>query len=441
MQGAAGVPDPQDVVVATLGDRRVASPLKLSPISGDGIGNFVPDSARVRYQIETPVENAALEDVWLEKAGPRQQLFFDPAQVRAAIVTCGGLCPGLNNVVRAIFLELFHNYGVRDVLGIRFGYQGLNPAVGHPPVQLTPDFVSDIHTRGGTVLGSSRGGQPADVVVDFLVAERINCLFCIGGDGTQRGAHAIAEEVGRRGLAISVIGIPKTIDNDLMYATRTFGFATALEVASEVIDCAHAEARGVPAGIGLVKLMGRGAGYIAAAAAVASQDVNFVVIPETPLVLDGENGLLAALEHRLRERDHAVVVVAEGAGQDLFAGEPHEHDASGNVRLHDVGLFVRDRIKAHFAAAGMAVSLKYIDPSYVIRSVRANSADAVLCSQLGRRAVHAAMAGKTDMMVGHWNNVFIHAPIPLVVSQPRRVDLEGELWQSVMSSTGQPRWS
>jgi 6-phosphofructokinase 1 len=329
---------------------------------------------------------------------------------------------------------------VRDVLGIRFGYQGLNPAVGQPPVPITLDFVSGIHKQGGTVLGSSRGGQPPETIVDCLESEGVNCLFCIGGDGTQRGAHAIVEEIGRRGMPIAVVGIPKTIDNDLMYATRTFGFATALEVASRVVEGAHAEARGVPAGVGLVKLMGRGAGFIAAAAAVASQDVNFVVIPETPLVLDGEEGLLAALQRRINERGHAVIVVAEGAGQDVMGEEQGERDASGNRKLHDVGIFLRDRIEAHFAVAGKAVSLKYIDPSYVIRSVRANAADSVLCSQLGRRAVHAALAGKTDVMIGHWNNVFIHAPIPLVVSRSRRVDLEGELWQSVMSSTGQPRW-
>ena len=440
MQSAGVPPSPSDVVVSSLGERQIPSPQPLSTVRGDGVGNFVPDEARVRYQIESPGEDADAEQIWFEKAGPRERLFFNPAEVRAAIVTCGGLCPGLNDVVRSIFLELYHNYGVRDVLGIRYGYQGLNPTAGEPPVEITPEFVSGIHKQGGTVLGSSRGAQPAEAMVDYLVSAGINCLFCIGGDGTQRGAHAIAEEITRRELPISIVGVPKTIDNDLMYATRTFGFATALEVASQVIGCAHTEARGVAAGVGLVKLMGRGAGFIAAAATVASQDVNFVVIPETPLVLDGQDGLLAALERRIKDRGHAVVVVAEGAGQDLLADDSDERDASGNVKLHDVGVFLRDRIKAHFAASGTALSLKYIDPSYVIRSVRANAADSVLCSQLGRRAVHAAMAGKTDVMIGHWNNVFIHVPIPLVVSRPRRVDLEGELWRSVMSSTGQPSW-
>jgi 6-phosphofructokinase 1 len=431
---------PSDVVVSTLGERRVASPLPLSTRHGDGVGDFVPDEARVRYQIESPPVDPDQEDIWFEKAGPRERLFFDPRRVRAAIVTCGGLCPGLNDVVRAIFLELYHNYGVRDALGIRFGYQGLNPAVGQPPVPITPEFVSGIHKQGGTVLGSSRGEQPPETIVDCLESEGVDCLFCIGGDGTQRGAHAVVEEIARRGLPISVVGVPKTIDNDLMYATRTFGFATALEVASRVIEGAHAEARGVPAGVGLVKLMGREAGFIAAAAAVASQDVNFVVIPETPLVLGGEHGLLAALQRRIKARGHAVIVVAEGAGQDVMGNEPGERDASGNRKLHDVGIFLRDRIRAYFAEGGTTVSLKYIDPSYVVRSVRANAADSVLCSQLGRCAVHAALAGKTDVMIGHWNNVFIHVPIPLVMSRPRRVDLEGELWQSVMSSTGQPRW-
>jgi 6-phosphofructokinase 1 len=238
--------------------------LPLAAEAGTGHGQFVPAAARVRYQAEVGTGEDLPGDVFFEKAGPREKLFFDPRQTRAAIVTCGGLCPGLNNVIRSAFLELHHNYGVPEMLGLRYGYAGLNPAGGEPPLRLTPEIVDDIHEVGGTILGSSRGPQPSEVMVDFLVQAGINVLFCVGGDGTLRGARDIGEEARRRKLPIAVVGIPKTIDNDVMYITRTFGFSTATEKAREVLDCAHNEAKSVFNGVGLVKVMGRDAGFIAA---------------------------------------------------------------------------------------------------------------------------------------------------------------------------------
>jgi len=376
--------------------------------------------------------------VLFEKAGARQQIFFHPAQAKAAIVTCGGLCPGLNNVIRSAFLELHKNYGVQQVLGIRHGYQGLNPQAGQPPLRLSMELVEDIHKEGGTILGTSRGAQDPAVTVDFLQAQGINLLFCVGGDGTQRGAHAVYEEVHRRGLAIAVVGIPKTIDNDIDYVSRTFGFTTAVEVAQKVIDCAHTEAKAAPYGIGLIKVMGRDAGGNAAVATLASQEVNFTLIPEVPFALGGERGFLAALRRRMLDRRHAVIVVAEGAGQDLFPAAQAQRDASGNVKHQDIGLFLKQEITDYFAAHGPKVDLKYIDPSYIIRSVPANSEDDILCDQYARRAVHAAMAGKTDLLVGHVSGSFVHVPIPMAVGRKRQVRVEGELWNCVLAATGQP---
>jgi 6-phosphofructokinase 1 len=373
-----------------------------------------------------------------ERAGPREHIYFDPGSTRAAIVTCGGLCPGLNNVVRSLYLQLRENYGVAEILGIRDGYQGLNPAVGKPPVRLTLEFVDTIHKLGGTILGTSRGAQEASVVVDFLSAERIDMLFCVGGDGTQRGAHSIASEAARRGYPLAVVGIPKTIDNDLNYVWRSFGHITALEKAREVLDGAHAEASGVHNGISLVKLMGRDAGFIAAGASVASQEVDFTLIPEIPFKLEGDNGFLPCLRRRILAREHAVVVVAEGAGQDLMPAEPVSRDASGNVKPRDIGVFLREAILSYFRAEQIPVQVRYFDPSYIIRSAPANTGDSLLCDQLARHAVHAAMAGKTDLLIGFWYNVFIHVPIELAVAQKRYLDTEGELWMAVLSATGQP---
>ncbi|MEN6493556.1 MAG: ATP-dependent 6-phosphofructokinase [Thermoguttaceae bacterium] len=430
----------QDLIVPNLGPRTILSPLGLSKVPGDGLGDFVPDETRVLDQIERRPAEASDQSLSFEKAGPREHLYFDPRRTKAALVTCGGLSPGLNNVIRSAFLELHHNYGVPEVLGIRFGYQGLNPARGQKPLRLTSDMVEDIHRTGGTILGSSRGPEDPGVIVDFLKREGINILFCVGGDGTQRGAHTIAAEVQRRGLPIAIVGIPKTIDNDLPFVWRSFGFGTALDKAREVIDCAHVEAKSAQNGVGLVKLMGREAGFIAATATLASQEVNFALIPEVPFPLEGEGGLLHALKKRLAARGHAVIVVAEGAGQDLIAKGRDERDASGNLKLNDIGLFLKERITRYFAAEKIPMSLKYIDPSYVIRSVPANTDDSLLCDAMARYAVHAAMAGKTDVLIGLWHNEFLHVPISAAVASQKRLSPEGGTWLSVLATTGQPRW-
>jgi 6-phosphofructokinase 1 len=431
-------PTPEQLLVANLGPRSVRSPLKFSTAWGDGLGNFLPDEARMLYQPSTLPEWPLDTRLTLERAGPREHIYFDPASARAAIVTCGGLCPGLNNVIRSVFLQLHDNYGVREVLGIRNGYQGLNPAVGQPPVRLTPEYVDTIHKLGGTVLGTSRGAQEPSVVVDFLSSERIDMLFCVGGDGTQRGANAISAEAARRGYPLAVVGIPKTIDNDLNYVWRSFGHITALDKAREILHGAHAEARGVHNGISLVKLMGRDAGFIAAGASVASQEVDFTLIPEIPFALHGENGFLPCLKRRIVAREHAVVVVAEGAGQDLMPAEPLSRDASGNVKPRDIGTFLRDSIVGYFKAEQIPAQVRYFDPSYIIRSAPANTGDSLLCDQLARHAVHAAMAGKTGVLIGFWYNVFIHVPIGLAVAEKRYLDPEGELWMAVLAATGQP---
>lgn len=374
-----------------------------------------------------------------EAAGPRDRIFFEPGSLSCGVLTCGGLCPGLNNVVRAIVLELHYAYGVRRILGFRYGYAGLARGSIHQPVALTPALVENLHERGGTMLGSSRGPQDVGGMVDTLVERGLGVLFVLGGDGGLHGADEIAAEIGRRGLPISVIGIPKTIDNDLQWTTRSFGFATAVEAARDVISTAHVEARAAWNGIGLVKLMGRHSGFIAAHAAVASSDVNFCLVPEVPFALDGSKGFLAELERRLAEKRHAVVVVAEGAGQDLVASSgPDEHDASGNLKLKDVGLFLRERIARHFAERGLEATIRYFDPSYTIRSQPAGAIDAEYCLALGHHAVHAALSGRTRMIVGSWNTRFVHVPIGLAIGRRRQLDPLGEDWQRVLESTGQP---
>jgi 6-phosphofructokinase 1 len=427
------------VDIASLGEPAWPSPLRRTSRPGDGMAKFVPADHYVRYSVEVN-DKSPEADLSFEKAGAREKIFFNPQQTKAAVVTCGGLCPGLNDVMRSIFLELKMNYGVKEIIGIRHGYSGLNPLEGQPPLNLTMDIVEDIHREGGTILGTSRGPQEPAVMVDFLQNLGIDMLFCIGGDGTQRGAHHIHEECRRRGAKIAVVGVPKTIDNDIQYCARSFGLVSAVEQVEKVLGCAHSESKGTINGIGLVKVMGREAGFIAAFATLASQDVNFTLVPEVRFELHGEKGFLNILRERMLLRKHAVIVVSEGAGQHLFSGcDKAQRDPSGNIKFHDIGLFLKEEINKYFDLHGPKIDLKYIDPSYIIRSVPANCDDSILCDQFGRQAVHAAMAGKTDMIVGHLNGAFVHVPIAMATDGKKRIQVEGELWTSVLAATGQPR--
>lgn len=375
-----------------------------------------------------------------ERAGPREKIFFESSQVRAGIVTCGGLCPGLNAVIRSTFLQLHHGYGVEEVFGFFGGYGGLDPESERPPVKLTTEMVDSIHRQGGTILGTSRGPVNVERAVDNLIARKINMLFCVGGDGTMRGALELYQEGKRRGYALAVVGIPKTIDNDIKYIARSFGFLTAIDEAQDVIDCAHTEAKSVHNGISIVKLMGRHAGFIAAGATVASQDVNFCLIPEVPLILGGERGFLAALKDRIVTRQHAVIVVAEGAGQDLFQHADGDRDASGNLKLQDIGQLLRDEITTYLKKERVEAVLRYFDPSYQIRSCPPNCEDSILCDRFARNGVHAAMAGKTGLVIAYNFEHFVHVPMEAVAGHKKHINTEGELWQAVLATTGQQPW-
>ncbi|MBN2443725.1 MAG: ATP-dependent 6-phosphofructokinase [Spirochaetales bacterium] len=433
----------EDLQIDSFGIPNIQSPLGLSTVNGDLIANYVADDATV---IISDDKNEIMNSIKsgkgiaaFEKAGPRERIYFDPVKTKAAIVTCGGLCPGINNVIRSLVMELFYRYGVKTIYGMRYGFRGFFPEYGHEPYLLTPDLVHEIHEKGGSILASSRGEQEIDKIVDYLQQKDISILFTIGGDGTLRGAYEIYKEIVKRNLPISVIGIPKTIDNDISYVEKTFGLETAFSVAGHAIRSAHTEAIGAPNGIGLVKVMGRLSGFIAANAALALNEVNFVLIPEIPFDLEGPNGLFTHLESRLKRKTHAVIVIAEGAGQDLIENKSNQTDASGNAKLADIGVFLKGAIKDHFKnKCSMSVNLKYIDPSYLVRSVPANAHDSIFCLQLAQNAVHAGMAGKTGMIVGIWNGKFTHVPLKIVTARNKYLSPEDPLWLTVLEATGQP---
>ena len=419
----------------------LGKPTVPSPLQKRSYPCFVRDEDRVLLLASSQRVAASCKKGSLpafELAGPRENIYFDPSKTKCAIVTCGGLCPGINDVIRSIVMALFHGYGVRTILGIKFGLRGFIPSYGLDVMELTPESVARIHEYGGTILGSSRGPQPAEEIVNALERMNVSVLFTIGGDGTFRASRKIVEEIKKRGLKISVIAVPKTIDNDIFLVEKTFGFDTAVEMACEAIKSAHTEAIGAPNGIGLVKLMGRYSGFIAAAATIALREVNYCLIPESDFDLEGEKGLLRELEKRLDQRGHAVIVAAEGAGQKFFADQPKETDASGNVKLGDIGKFLKEKIQEYFVSLGKELNIKYIDPSYIIRSVPANVDDSLYCGNLGQNAVHAAMAGKTDMMVSLWNDRYVHIPLESATMRRKQVNLKSMFWMSVLESTGQP---
>lgn len=420
--------------VETLGECKIVSPVHHHEFINDGERIFVSEEEAFMKEMEKKLGHLPT----FERAGPLPRIFHDPAWTRVGIVTAGGLCPGLNNVIKGLVEILAYDYGVKNIYGIRFGYAGLNPDFGYQPIMLNPDNVDTIHELGGTVLGSSRGQQPTDIIVDTLVRMNINILFCIGGDGSLRCAREVAEECIKRNLKISVVGIPKTIDNDLQFVGRSFGFETAVAESANVIRNAHVEAKGTAGGIGLVKLMGRDSGFIAAYASIANPVVNFCLVPEMKFELEGPNGLLTALENRFAAgKNHAVIVVAEGAGQELILGEPERRDASGNILKKDVGEFLKRKISEYLKRKNITSSVKYFDPSYTIRSVPARGTDAIRCYMLARNAVHAAMAGRTNCVVGNLGESYALVPIKLATIERQKISLKSDLWRSVMDATGQ----
>jgi len=424
-----------DFVISDLGERKIISPLN--------IANFMADNQRLLFNCYLDDYSDVIDQPHpppsIELAGPRQRIFFEPRRTKAAIVTCGGLCPGINDVIRSITMQLFYRYGVKNIQGIKYGFRGLIPAYGHKAVQLSPEVVKDITSIGGSILSCSRGHQDINQIIDSLFDAKIDILFCIGGDGTMRAVKEISTEITKRNLKIAIVGIPKTIDNDLNLIQKSFGFDTAITETVHAIRCAHVEAKGALNGIGLVKIMGRLSGHIAAHAALAQNDTNFVLIPEVPFDLHGDKGLLRSLEKRIKRSGHAVILVAEGAGQDLLRNpaDPMETDPSGNLRLYDVGIFLKDEIEKYFQTLSLEINLKYIEPSYMIRSVPANASDSIYCGSLGQYAVHAGMAGKTGLLVALLKDEYVHLPLAAAASR-RKIDPQGNVWLRVLEATGQP---
>ncbi|KAF8067362.1 PFK5 [Scenedesmus sp. PABB004] len=409
-----------------------------APDDDGGVGG--PGGAHINWmeasleQLTTPLPP------WAIRAGAREVIYHDPRNTTAAIVTCGGLCPGLNDVVAGLVNKLT-DYGVPDgnILGIRYGFKGFYDREHRPDV-LTKASVDGIQLQGGTILGTSRGGANIKEIVKRLDMWGVDMLFVVGGNGGNAGANAIQQKCDEADVLCNVIGVPKSIDNDILLIDKCFGFDTAVEEAQRALLAAKVEASSARQGIGLVKLMGRQSGFIAMQASMASGVVDAVLIPEVPFKLTGDKGLCKYLEGVLEAKGHCVVCVAEGAGQDLLEDDSiannHGTDASGNPILKDIGMFLKAGFKAHFKDA----DIKYIDPSYIIRSIPTTSNDRIYCKILAHNAVHAAFAGYTGITVGLVNTHYVYLPIPVIICAPRKVDPRGKMWNRLRASIGQPNF-
>lgn len=383
------------------------------------------------------------------RAGPRMEIYFNPCGppdcVRAAIVTCGGLCPGLNTVIRELVVGLWELYGVRQIYGVKAGYRGFystTTATG-PMIQLNPKLVHDWHKRGGTALETSRGGFDLHKIVDAIQDHGFNQVYIIGGDGTMRGAVKIFDEICSRKLQVAVVGIPKTVDNDVGIIDRSFGFQTAVEMAQEAVHAAHVEAESAVNGIGLVKLMGRSTGHIAVHSTLSSRDVDCCLIPENNFYLEGKGGLFEFLEDKLKQNGHAVVVVAEGAGQDIIPitdAQKEERDESGNPVFLDVGVWLKSELKKWWERdhPGELFTVKYVDPTYMIRAVPANATDNLYCTLLAHSAIHGVMAGYTGFVAGPINGIYAYIPLKEVAEAKNPVNIKDHKWAWVRSVNNQP---
>ncbi|KAL4422989.1 hypothetical protein ABPG77_005469 [Micractinium sp. CCAP 211/92] len=409
--------------------------VRISIMSYDSVessGSHRDHGAQTGAVLYDPAKNEAIPlPNFALRSGPRKTIYHNPKDVTAAIVTCGGLCPGLNDVVQNIVYTL-DDYGVPEdqIFGIRYGLRGFLDRHAKP-VQLSRQTVDGIQLKGGTVLGTSRGNAKIPAIVERLRLWGINQLYVIGGNGGNAAAHAIAKECREQGVVCNVVGVPKSIDNDIQLIDRCFGFDTAVEEAQRSLISARVEARS-SGGISVVKLMGRQSGFIAMNASMASGVVDVCLIPEIRFDLEKLCDFVATIMAR---KDYCVVCVAEGAGQDIMdSSGPKGTDASGNPILQDIGVFLRDVFKKRFKG----VDVKYIDPSYMIRSIPTITTDRIYCKVLGQGAVHGAFAGYTDFTVGLVNTHYVFLPTTTIIQFPRTVDPRGRQWNRLKTAINQP---
>ena len=400
--------------------KKIKNPLKNNDAFKDSY--FVEEDTLIKTNIIKTTDSD--EENYFVRAGPRKEIAWDPIHTKVAIVTCGGLCPGLNTVIRELYITLHHKYGVKFVYGVKNGYKGF---YSDNLVRLDDDIIRDIHHKGGSILGTSRGGTDVKKIVDSIAHRGISHLYAIGGNGTQKGLFEINKEIKKRGLCVSVVGIPKTIDNDLCIIDKSFGFDTSVQEAQRAIQAAKVEIEAFNNAVGIVKVMGRNSGFIAMYSSLASKDVDCCLIPEIPFDIEYDHGVLHYIKECLHKKDKILIVVSEGAGQ-------HYINDPVNKNLNDFGIWLCEVVRSNVPN----VCIKYIDPTYTIRAITPNASDSIYCTILAQSAVHGAFCGYTNFIVGPVNGKHAYIPLQMAIHETNTVSEDDRMWFRLISANGQP---
>ncbi|MGA7341196.1 MAG: 6-phosphofructokinase [Terracidiphilus sp.] len=466
-----------------------------NPITDKSIGTLSDDSPRVMLDARGRAEADGAVDLSLPEARPRTHLRYPlqpGAMLGIGILVSGGIAPGINAVIDGIVLRhsLYHARqcarGRRhsiEILGYREGFKGLLRPGVHPQ-RLNSAAIRGVVEIGGSYLGTSRADEllpgtgpnrnaKLEAAIGRLQNDGVHILYVIGGDGSMSCAHALWHYARRKGYELSVVGIPKAMDNDILWVWQSFGFLSAVEEARQAILHMHTEVSSNPR-VGIVQLFGSDSGFIASHAGYSTA-CDLVLIPEDPMTMDD---IVTHISERLTDRfgngqdiagPYALVVMAETAlpadarkyiddpRVGLSEGKRGEKEALKSFL--DNGRRVRGQTPDELRTAGLKIVSRVLqdriqqelepreywrdfrvitnEPRHLIRSIPPSVTDVIFGERLGALAVDNAMAGYTDFMVSQWLTEFVLVPLPLVVLGRKRVPTNGIFWKSVLSKTGQ----
>lgn len=489
-------------------------PTITNPIPLEIRGSFREESdtiivdARSRYHCTSGGKNkCCLENIGLTfpEAGPRENLVYpmesrDGAtdSLQVGVLVSGGIAPGINAVIKGIVDRhtLYSNHAKEnddtsydlEIIGYRDGFSGL---LSGSHIKLNRKKVRDFANKGGSLLGTSRyhplldlddPGKRDSAVRDIISnLKDIDILYVIGGDGSMRAAHMIwtrAQRMHAEGEAskLSVVAIPKTMDNDILWVWQSFGFMSAVEKAKQFVLQLHTEASSNPR-LGIMQLFGSDSGFVVTHAALASGVCDYVLIPEADFSMEV---LCEFIKKKLKSRYKRGQDGKSPFGMILMAETAIPRDGINSpgckyIDDPDVGLEKEEKIAIEkFIADGRRVQgqtqdalrrggIKIIsrvvqkeirqmkpgqywekfrvftnEPRHLIRAIDPSVQDVIFGQRMGTLAVDNAMAGYTDFMISQWLTEYVLVPLKLVVLGRKRVPQKGIFWKSVLANTGQP---
>lgn len=473
-----------------------------NPLPIEVRGDDRDEGARIvvdaRRKYHDPLEGItpAAWNLTMPEAGPRRYVSYPQKnQLKVGILVSGGIAPGINAVISGIIArhhayqawsqKINKNYAL-EILGYSEALKGLLHA-GRPAVPLDLKTVREAVNHGGSILPTARADELLDLedpkqrdgaldkVTSRLINQQIDILYIIGGDGSMRAAHAISCRARRNPInELSVIGIPKTMDNDILWVWQSFGFLSAVEFAKQAILQLHTEVMSNPR-LCVIQLFGSDSGFVVSHAALASGVCDAVLIPEVNFTLKQLSGYI---RYRLQDRPHSdkpyggIVALAETAipldWREYVSATAEVADGSEKVILTPEELRAIETFESHgrrvhgqtpdaLRSGGLRLVSQILqreirklgdrwssyrvftnEPRHLIRSIEPSVSDVIFAQRLGTLAVDNAMAGYHDFMISQWLTEYVLVPLKLVVLGRKRVPEHGIFWKSVRASTGQP---